>query len=297
MQMNMSISLDHMHTLIIGSMTLDVLLYMQKLPATMADVNVEEQHFQIGGCAYNVYQSMRYCGQSALLLSSMGTGIYAQQLKELVQEDPNIIFEEKDAENGCCYCLIEEGGERTFLSVHGAEYHYPLKKLQQVREKSFAYVYLCGIDLEQAENTAILSWLDGVSATLFFAPGPRGILLQAAVWDSLYALHPILHVNEKEAFELSGCRQREEAIQKIFALTQQLVIVTLGADGSMAYDGKQLVHVPAFPCKVVDCVGAGDAHAGACLTMLHKEASIKDMLHFANSIAAKALEQHGSLHQ
>ena len=45
MQMNMSISLDHMHTLIIGSMTLDVLLYMQKLPATMADVNVEEQHF------------------------------------------------------------------------------------------------------------------------------------------------------------------------------------------------------------------------------------------------------------
>ena len=65
----------------------------------------------------------------------------------------------------------------------------------------------------------------------------------------------------------------------------------------MAYDGKQLVHVPAFPCKVVDCVGAGDAHAGACLTMLHKEASIKDMLHFANSIAAKALEQHGSLHQ
>ena len=56
----------------------------------------------------------------------------------------------------------------------------------------------------------------------------------------------------------------KKAIQKIFALTQQLVIVTLGADGSMAYDGKQLVHVPAFPCKVVDCVGAGDAHAG-CL--------------------------------
>ena len=29
-----------------------------------------------------------------------------------------------DAENGCCYCMVETGGERTFIVDHGIEYTF-----------------------------------------------------------------------------------------------------------------------------------------------------------------------------
>jgi fructoselysine 6-kinase len=48
------------------------------------------------------------------------------------------------------------------------------------------------------------------------------------------------------------------------------VIITLGADGSMAYDGSQFYHQRAIPVTVVDTMGAGDAFiAGFLCAVAH----------------------------
>ena len=45
-------------------------------------------------------------------------------------------------------------------------------------------------------------------------------------------------------------------------------IATLGADGSMAYDGQQFYRQGIVPCQVVDTMGAGDSFATAMLVSL-----------------------------
>ena len=85
------------------------------------------------------------------------------------------------------------------------------------------------------------------------------------------------------------------ALRQLYAQTHAPVILTMGERGSMAYDGKRLVRAAACPCRVVDTIGAGDAHAGACLAMLEKGASIEEMLRQANALAARAVSGAGAL--
>lgn len=125
----MSISLDGVQTLVLGSMTLDVVLRLDALPGRMEDVNIHAQQLCIGGCAYNVYQAMKCCGSSARLLTQRGSGMYAEELDRRSEGDPDILTVVAEGENGCCYCLVEPDGERSFLSLHGVEYHYPLAQL------------------------------------------------------------------------------------------------------------------------------------------------------------------------
>lgn len=296
MTMNMCTLPDSCKTLIIGSLTLDIRLQIDSLPVRTQDVNVFQQQFAVGGCAYNVYQAMTTLDPSPCLLTRMGTGIYAQVLQQQIEDDKGIIIERCSEENGCCYCLVEKDGERSFLSVHGGEYHYPFAMIEAFDLSAIRCVYLCGIDLEETQNQRLLTILKNYpSIRLFFAPGPRAERLSASCWRTLYEMHPILHMNEAEVCALMGCDSPETAIQQAYARSKALVIVTMGERGSMAYDGKHLIYAPASPCKVVDTIGAGDAHAGACLAMLQQQIDVENMLKKANALAAQAVQCKGAL--
>ena len=58
--------------------------------------------------------------------------------------------------------------------------------------------------------------------------------------EAIYDLHPILHVNEAEAKAFSACKEIADAAKKLYQRTGQLVIVTLGEKGAIAYDGQVL---------------------------------------------------------
>ena len=85
---------------------------------------------------------------------------------------------------------------------------------------------------------------------MIFAPGPRGLLIPKDRLEAIYDLHPILHVNEAEALAFSGCREIQPAIEHLYQRTGQLVIVTLGENGAVAYDGNWY-EADGFPTEVV----------------------------------------------
>jgi sulfofructose kinase len=67
----------------------------------------------------------------------------------------------------------------------------------------------------------------------------------------------------------------------------RLVVVTRGADGSVAYtrDG-DVVEVPSSPVDPVSTLGAGDVFHGALLAQLLRERPLREALAFANECAA-----------
>ena len=66
----------------------------------------------------------------------------------------------------------------------------------------------------------------------------------------------------------------------------RLTAATLGPDGVLAFDGKQLLHSPAFRVPVVDTTGAGDIfHAGFIYALL-QDWPLDRQLEFACAAAA-----------
>jgi sugar/nucleoside kinase (ribokinase family) len=83
----------------------------------------------------------------------VGTGVYGDfvraRLKErgIVSEAPS-----PAEENGCCYCLVEPDGERTFICYHGAEYRFQPGWFDQLDASQIDTVYLCGLEVEEPDG-------------------------------------------------------------------------------------------------------------------------------------------------
>jgi len=65
-----------------------------------------------------------------------------------------------------------------------------------------------------------------------------------------------------------------------------LIGIKLDADGCYLDDGTRAATLPAYPMKVVDTTGAGDAWFGGLLTGLLKGMPLQRMGRFANRVAA-----------
>ena len=57
--------------------------------------------------------------------------------------------------------------------------------------------------------------------------------------ERVFALHPILHLNQQEITSYTGKEELKAAAEEIYRFTQNTVIVTLGADGCYYYDGEK----------------------------------------------------------
>lgn len=280
--------------LIIGSTVCDVIINLPAIPLSAQDTNIYSQTLQIGGCAYNVVSILHHLSLPYTFLSPVGTGVYGEFVERELNKTGITTMIRTDQENGCCYCLVEDSGERTFLSYHGAEYTFQKAWTDTLNLSAYGYIYACGIDMEDKDASLIVDCLASCKGQVVFAPGPRYAHISKEIMNRIYALKPILHMNEAELFGLSEKTELNEALQKLYTYTQNIVIVTLGGKGSASYDGYNFVYVPSKKVDVVDTIGAGDAHAGAVIAGLCVRADIKDILLFANDIAGAVVTKKGA---
>ncbi|MGN0990975.1 MAG: PfkB family carbohydrate kinase, partial [Candidatus Ventricola sp.] len=201
-----------------------------------------------------------------------------------------------EAQNGCCYCFVEKTGERTFCSIHGAEYTFDPAWMAPYAGKTFDYGYVCGLEVEEHTGEALVSWLETAPiGTLLYAPGPRGVRVKGELNDRLFALHPMLHLNAGEAKAMSGCEHLDDALRALHARTGNTVIATMGASGVRCLEGGQLYTVAGEPAaQVIDTIGAGDSHAGATLLGLTRGLSLHGSLALANRVSAAVVATDGA---
>lgn len=288
--------------LIIGSTCVDVILRLDHLPTTGEDMH-PVQRFAMGGCAFNVAQVPKAYDVDLRFVTPIGDhGVFSDFVRAHLDNagfrGPITV---PDSENGCCYCLVERSGERTFLSVHGVEYSFHAEYMDAFAGERFDYTYICGLEVEEKTGGELVAWLEAhpdIAGTVVYAPGPRGIEVDADRTARILAMHPILHLNEQEAQALAGMCDSENpvlaAAQALHAKTQNMVIVTCGADGVLWISADGSVHsAPSVPSTVVDTIGAGDSHCGAVLTGLTLGWSEDDTMRFANQIASEVVAQEG----
>lgn len=286
-----------MSLLFIGSTVADVIIRTPRLPYTGDDVNITSQQVSLGGCAYNAYHTARLIGSChCTLFSPIGSGIWGDWVANALHERGYHSYAPRvDAPNGCCYCLVEPNGERTFLCEHGAEYAFQPEWFDSIQHHPLDGVYVCGLEIEEPTGDVILTWLEQhPPRRLYFAPGPRILHIPPEKMARLMALGAVFHLNEAEICHFTRCEDVEQATRMLHTLTQNDVIVTLGERGAYVLSGEQGQYVGGKIVRVVDTIGAGDAHIGAVMAFESQGLRLVDAVQRANVISAAVVSQSGA---
>lgn len=328
--------------LVVGSTVVDVIIQIERLPRTQEDIHVISQKMSLGGCAYNTFDIIRHFGVPCILFSPVGGGAYGDFVRtRLSERGIHSPIPTPQSENGCCYCFVEKNGERTFLSYHGAEYLFEKEWFELLDPEELSCVYICGLEIEERTGKNIVAWLEEhPELEICFAPGPRITRIDLSLLKRLFALHPLIHLNESEvlafhreiypaltgtsdtagtlectAFDTAGTLKSaasgtadslesaasdtagtlESAASALHALTQNTVIVTLGARGAYCRSASFCGFVPGQSARQVDTIGAGDSHIGAVMACRALGKNEEDAIRTANLVAARVVETEGAL--
>lgn len=285
------------HLLFIGSTVADVVVRIPTLPRTGDDINIAGQSTSLGGCAYNAFHTARLTGKSeCTLFSPIGTGVWGDWVRRaLDKRGITSAVPPVNTPNGCCYCLVEPDGERTFLCEHGAEYFFQPEWFHVLDGAAFDGVYLCGLEAEESTGDVIINWLEThPPRRLYFAPGPRIVHIPPIKMARLMQLSPVMHMNAAEICQFTRTDDVAEGVARLHALTQNDVIVTLGAEGAYVLCGGMGQVVSGYPAEVVDTIGAGDSHIGAIMAAEADGLCLADAVARANRVSAAVVAQTGA---
>ena len=285
-----------MKVLVIGSCALDVIIDLEKLPSLNEDVNTKDLAMSLGGMAYNVYNVIKLFGRDAIFGCPIGEGILANIVKGFLSEkgyEP--IGTIKGVDNGMCMCLVDDSKERSFISHHGAEYRFEPELFKDIDFNEVDWIYFGGLEIEDVDGPKIIDFIADKPSNLFFAPGPRLDNIDQKRLERIYALKPVLHINEREAELITGKQDLIANAEEISALTKNTVIITLGEKGTLLKEvNKKVIIIPTQEVKMVDSTGAGDNHAGAILACLNQGMCFEEAIKIANVISGYVVRQKGA---
>ena len=191
--------------------------------------------------------------------------------------------------------LVDAQGERTVLIRRDSEARLSLRPSDLDRDSiiNARALHVDGYDTEaailaaswaRAANIPVIADLDELYPNVEALLANVDYLIVSRDFPSRLTSEPDLDQALRKMQRLYGCR---------------LAAATLGQEGVLAFDGKRLLHTPAFCVPVVDTTGAGDIfHAGFIYGLLQSW-PLDRQLEFACAAAAlncTAVGARGGIH-
>lgn len=195
----------------------------------------------------------------------------------------------RDVPNRFAVILVGEGaGERIVLWDRPTELSLRARELPPEVLTTARVVHVDDTDQDAAIRAASIARGAGVHVTSDIdRVTPRTEALVGAVSIAILA--------EQVPEALTGEKDLERALRKLRRIQPGMLVVTLGARGSMLLDGDRVYHEPAFRVDVVDTTGAGDVFRGAFIYALLRGDRPADILRFANAAAGVSCTRLGAI--
>ncbi len=172
--------------------------------------------------------------------------------------------------SGKCLVFVTPDADRTMNTFLGISGDLSEKELVPEAITNAKYTYIEGYlvtgekskqaaikarDIARVAGRKVAFSLADLNMVKFFREGLLEIIGSGV--DFLFA-------NESEALELAKTEDLKAAIEHLKTLANGFAI-TLGAKGSIIFDGQNLIDIDPFPVKAIDTVGAGDMFAAGVL--------------------------------
>lgn len=272
-----------------------------------------------GGAPCNVLALLAKLGHKTAFIGKVGQDGFGNQLKAALLET-GISTEglrwDADVHTTLAVVHTLPDGDRDFsfyrnpgadMRLTAEEVHVEL--IQNSRIFHFGTLSMTDEPVRSATYAAI-SAAENAGVLRSFDPNLRPPLwrsLEDAKEQVLYGLAhcDILKISDNEIQWLTGEADFDLGIRWIQERFPQiqLILLSMGKDGSRAYSGKTMAEMPAFTCvNVVETTGAGDTFFGGVLHHVlrwglrqYTREELREMLTFANAAAAIITTKKGAL--
>ncbi len=256
----------------------------------------------LGGAPFNVAWHLQAFGQSPRFISRIGDDPAGHEIAALMDAwgmSREALQTDCDHPTGSVQVMIEDG-EPHYEIVEDCAYDFIDEKLLDAKNTE-GIVYHGSLAIRNPVARAALQAVKARHQGKIFID----VNLRPPWWER-ETLLPLLHeadwvkLNEAELAEL--CPRYKGLENAMRALTTQydleVLIVTRGANGAIAWDRRQNVITatpPAQAASIVDTVGAGDAFAALLLLGLSKQWPLEATLERAQVFACALVGRRGAI--
>lgn len=281
-----------MNVVAVGNCNVDLLVYVEEVPASGEQVEACFFEKRPGGAAANFAVAAAKLGAEAALLCCVGPdGEGEWLLRELEKQGVNTsLVHRAEAPTGFSVVLVDRRGERAMVAYRGANTFLSQAVGKLAGSLKASWVHAASIKPDVAE--AALSAAKRIGAVASYDPGGAVARMGFERLASALKHVDVLFLNEKEAAALAGSGGGSE-LERVRELVR-LVVVKRGARGSAAWFDGSFVEAPAFRVEVVDTTGAGDAFDAALAYALNARLELYEALLFANACAALKVSRRGA---
>ena len=190
---------------LVGSIVMDILLYIDHLPDRGSDILASQCHISPGG-GFNVLNAARQLGMKAAYGGIIGTGRWASGIQEALSEYniDHLTSLTSEIDNGFVVGMVEPTGERTFITYPGCESMLQGEHLVQIEDKlhNDDTIYISGYEFLYPVSGPLLSnWIVHASQrwNIVIDPGPLVGELHDKSLVSIISACSLLTLNLKEA--------------------------------------------------------------------------------------------------
>lgn len=269
------------------------------------DVFGDSKH--IGGAPANFALSIKNSGNEAFILSRVGLDKDGDEiLRELKDRGIDISFIQRDESKATGRCNVAlNGSDPSFDLVEDVAYDYIeySKEWMDIIDTADVVSFGTVIQRTYSAHIALNSLLKGAIRPLkIFDVNLRQINENSIniLAETLF-FSDILKLNEKEFEFLRREYKNYEDEDILFArklileFDLKLVAITFGERGALLVSKNDYAYHKGYKVNAIDTTGAGDAFtAGLAIKYLENYSSLKDIVEFANKIAAYVCTKRGA---
>jgi ribokinase len=277
---------------ILGSANLDVVFSVARIPRPGETLIAERADRYPGGKGLNQAVAAARAGATTTFVGALGRDDNGDLLADTMATAgiAGDLVRRESEPTGQAFIVVDGSGENTIIVASGA--NATITRLTDEENAAIAAssVLLMQLELPLAtiEAAAEFGRGRGVITVLNAAPARE---LPLAMLENL----DYLIVNEHEVCLIGGSDDLETASAALARLTTRLV-VTLGSNGSVLYDGGvESARIPARPVTAIDTTGAGDAYCGAFAAAIAEGVEFAAAARFATAAAALSVQSIGAV--
>jgi len=284
--------------LVIGSSNTDMVIKSPRFPHPGETIIGGTFYMNQGGKGANQAVAVARLGGDVDFICKTGNDLFREQSVRLYESEglpSDLILRDKSNPSGVAMIIVDDGGENSIVVASGSNGNLSgedIDGLMEVLDRSDYILMQLEIPLSTVEHVVSLASKKQKRVILNPAPAAE---LPLNMFRDLYMITP----NVIEAEYLTGIQIKDEdslvaAARELYNKGVQHVIITLGGEGVLVYNG-EFEKVPAEKAEPVDTTGAGDVFNGALCVALSEGKSLVEAVKFANKAAAISITKNGAI--
>jgi ribokinase len=286
---------------VLGSVHMDLIARAQRLPVAGETINGDDFALGPGGKgAAQAWQCARL-GAATFIITQMGDDLFGHALSHALAEhgvDTSAVKYDTASATGVNSMLASPTDSLSILHAGAAAKLSPAAAADAVRQLLPLDALIIHLDLPLgiAVSAAEAARDAGVRVILNASPAPREPL---QVVQRLMPHVSAVVLNRQEAGQFLGRVPARgdlaHAARTLGGMGPEHVLITAGAEGAVAWDGREAHEQSAFAVPAIDKTGAGDAFLGAYTVLTAQSLELPDVLLCACAAGAMAASKPGLL--